>query len=102
MDLGLRGKVALVTAASKGLGKASATGLSAEGARVAICARTQADLDAAAREIRAKTGGEVLGVPCDVTRPAEVDALMDAAQVASLGQITRRLYEIGGRYRRNM
>ncbi len=76
MDLGLKGKVALVTAASKGLGKASAMGLAAEGARVAICARTQADVTAAADEIRAKTGGEVLAIPCDVTRPADVEALM--------------------------
>ena len=44
MDLGLKGKVALVTAASKGMGKACALGLAAEGARVAIAARTEADL----------------------------------------------------------
>ena len=44
MDLGLNGKVALVAASSKGLGKASALALAREGARVTICARTEADL----------------------------------------------------------
>ena len=44
MDLGLKGKVALVAASSKGLGKASALALAREGARVTICARTEADL----------------------------------------------------------
>jgi 3-oxoacyl-[acyl-carrier protein] reductase len=67
MDLGLKGKVALVTAASKGMGKACALGLAAEGARVAIAARTEADLKVTAEEIRAQTRAEVLAVPADVT-----------------------------------
>ena len=50
MDLGLSGKVALVTAASKGMGKASAMGLAAEGARIVMCARTESDLKLAADE----------------------------------------------------
>ena len=50
MDLGLKDKVALVGAASKGLGQASALALALEGARVTICARTEADLHAAAQE----------------------------------------------------
>ena len=66
MDLGLRGKVALVGASSKGLGKASALALAREGARVTICARTEADLAATAGEIRAQTGAEVLAVPADL------------------------------------
>ena len=52
MDLGLAGKVALVAAASKGLGKASAMALAAEGAHVAICARSAGRLEATAQEIR--------------------------------------------------
>ncbi|MBI4594413.1 MAG: SDR family NAD(P)-dependent oxidoreductase, partial [Candidatus Rokubacteria bacterium] len=68
MDLGLKGKVALVTAASKGMGKACAMGFAAEGARVAMCARTEGDLKAAADVVRARTGAEVLAVPADLTR----------------------------------
>lgn len=75
MDLGLKGRVALVTAASKGMGRACAVALGAEGARVAMCARTEADLRAAADEVR-KTGAEVLAVPADVTRAADVQALV--------------------------
>ena len=76
MDLGLRGRVALVTAASKGMGRACAVALGGEGARVAMCARTEADLRGAADEVR-KTGAEVLAVPADVTRGADVTALVD-------------------------
>jgi 3-oxoacyl-[acyl-carrier protein] reductase len=76
MDLGLRGKTALVTAASKGMGKACALGFGAEGARVAMCARTESDLRAAAGEVRAKTGAEVLAIPGDVTRAADVTAIV--------------------------
>ena len=61
MDLGLQGKVAIVTGGSFGIGKAAAASLSAEGARVAIAARNQADLDAAAQEIEASTGNPVIG-----------------------------------------
>jgi 3-oxoacyl-[acyl-carrier protein] reductase len=66
VDLGLQGKVALVGASSKGLGKASALALAREGARVTICARTEADLAAAAEEIRAQTSAEVLAIPADL------------------------------------
>lgn len=80
MDLGLAGKTALVTAASKGMGKACALGFAAEGARVAMCARTEADVRAAAEEIRAKTGADVLAMAADVTRPADVNALVQRTQ----------------------
>jgi 3-oxoacyl-[acyl-carrier protein] reductase len=69
MDLGIAGKVALVTAASKGLGKASAVALAGEGVRVAICARGQEALRATEAEIRGR-GGEVYALVADVTDPA--------------------------------
>ena len=82
MDLGLKGKAALVTAASKGMGKACALGLAAEGARVMMCARGDQDLKAAADEIRAKTGAEVLAMRADVTKAADVKTLVARATEA--------------------
>jgi len=76
MDLGLRGKVALVTAASKGMGKACAMGLAAEGARVAMCARNEGDLKAAVEEVKATTKAEVMGLATDVTKIDQVRALV--------------------------
>ncbi len=76
MDLGLRGKVALVTAASKGMGRACALGLAAEGARVVMCARNEGDLKTAVDEVKAATKAEVLGVAADVTKADQVRALV--------------------------
>ena len=77
MDLGLKGRTALVTAASRGFGKAVALQLAAEGARVAICARGESDLEEAAEEIKAEgqrafggAAGEVLARTLDVTDDA--------------------------------
>lgn len=78
MDMGLTGKVALVTGGSDGIGKGTATSLCAEGARVVICARRQDVLESAAAEIRAQTGGDVAPMVADVTDQAAVDALFDA------------------------
>jgi 3-oxoacyl-[acyl-carrier protein] reductase len=72
MDLGLKGQVALVAAASKGLGKAAALALGQEGVRLAICARSDA-LETTADEIRATTGAEVLAVRTDVTDRQQVE-----------------------------
>jgi 3-oxoacyl-[acyl-carrier protein] reductase len=79
VDLGLNGKVAIVAASSKGLGKASALALAREGARVTICARTGADLHATAGEIRAETGAEVLAVPADLGSADGIHAVVAAA-----------------------
>jgi 3-oxoacyl-[acyl-carrier protein] reductase len=76
MDFGIRGKIALVTAASKGLGRGSAEALSAEGCRVAICARTHADVERAAREISARTGHEVVPLVADMTKVEDIDRLL--------------------------
>ena len=78
MDLGLRGKVALVTAASKGMGKACALEFAREGAKVAMCARTESDLKTAADEVRAATKADVLAIPADVTRADDVEAVVKA------------------------
>ncbi len=80
MDLGLAGKVAVVTGGSEGIGKAAALSLAREGARVAIVARTQEKLDAAAAEIRS-AAGDVIAVPCDVMDEAQVKAAI--AQVVA-------------------
>jgi 3-oxoacyl-[acyl-carrier protein] reductase len=68
MDLGLKDRVAIVAASSTGLGKAVAMALAREGAKLAICARTPSAIEAAANEIRAATGAQVLALPADVTQ----------------------------------
>jgi len=72
MDLGLKGKVALVAAASKGIGQAIALGFAREGAKVSICARGEAALKEAAQAMRSETGGEVLGINADMTRSEDI------------------------------
>ena len=67
MDLGLKDRVAVVAASSQGLGKAVALGLAAEGAKLALCARTESTLSVTAREIARETGADVLARPLDVT-----------------------------------
>jgi len=70
MDLGIRGKQALVCGASKGLGRGCAEALAAEGVEVTIVARTPDVLEATAAEIRQRTGAPVNAVACDITTPA--------------------------------
>lgn len=77
MDLGLTGRVAIVAASSKGLGKAIAAELAAEGARVMICARGEEALEKARAEIEA-AGGTVLARTVDVAVREDLDALVDA------------------------
>lgn len=76
MDLGIRNRVALVAGGSQGLGKATGLALVDEGVRVALCARRAGVLDAAAAEIGRSGEGEVLAIPCDVTRETEVTDLV--------------------------
>jgi 3-oxoacyl-[acyl-carrier protein] reductase len=85
MDLGLRGKCAVVTGASKGIGRAIAVGLAREGASVAICARGPEALADAERELRL-AGTGVLARPCDVGDPAALDAFLDSAR-EELGRV---------------
>jgi 3-oxoacyl-[acyl-carrier protein] reductase len=80
MDLGLKGKVALVAAASRGLGKAVTWEFAREGAHVAICARGEEVLRATALEISVDTGGEVFPVVADVTKPEDIQQLVFAVE----------------------
>lgn len=90
MDLGIDDKSAIVTGASKGIGKAIAEGLAAEGARVAICARDEEELSAAAEEI----DGEVLPVRADVTDDGDVEDLI-AETVEEFGTVDVLVNNVG-------
>lgn len=86
MNDALDGKVALVTGAGRGIGRAIALALAAEGAAVALVARSRADLASVAGEIRERPGGRVLAVPADVTQDAAVETLVEHV-VAELGRL---------------
>lgn len=85
MDLGLRGKSAIVTGASKGIGRAIALGLAREGVNVAICARGEAALRATEREL-SDLGVKVLALTCDIGDPAALDSFLESAH-ERFGQI---------------
>ena len=76
MDLGLTGKIAVITGGSEGIGKAAAMGFAKEGAKVAICARHPDVLEAAAQEVRDMTGGSVLAVPTDATDRGQLETFL--------------------------
>ncbi|MGH9722339.1 MAG: SDR family oxidoreductase [Bryobacteraceae bacterium] len=90
MDLGIRGKVAVVAAASQGLGKASAQALAAEGARVAILSRRQDELDKVAREI-----GAELPIACDLSKAGQIAAAV-AKVKERLGPVSILVNNCGG------
>ncbi len=78
MDLGLNGKIALVAASSRGLGRAVAATLAREGTRVAMCARTLDDLEAAADRICQDTGADVCTVAADLAEPEAAARVIDS------------------------
>jgi NAD(P)-dependent dehydrogenase (short-subunit alcohol dehydrogenase family) len=100
MDLGMEGKVAIVTGASSGIGNATALKFAQEGAKVALVARRAAELEKLAGDIKAD-GGQALSVPADVTKPEDckrvvertveafggVDVLVNAAGIIATGTI---------------
>jgi 3-oxoacyl-[acyl-carrier protein] reductase len=94
MDLGLDGKVALVTAASRGLGKAAADALAEAGAKIALCSRTSA-IDAAAKDIRRSIGAEAIAVRADLRNPDEIVSLVDQT-IAHYGMIDILIINAGG------
>lgn len=95
MDLGLQNQVALVTAASRGLGAAVARRLAQEGAQVVICARDEGRLTDAVNSIRAETGIEVVGIQADVTVRADVDALIGQV-IETFGRLDVLIVNAGG------
>src|SRR5438128_1381294 len=94
MDLGLAGKAALVTGASRGIGRATATRLAEEGVAVAISARNPDELERAAGEL-AEIGPPVVGITADVALPGEVERLVDEA-AGRLGRLDLLVANAGG------
>ena len=95
MDLELKGKVAIIGGASKGLGRACAEVLAEEGARIAICSRTKDDLETAAAEIRDTHGTEVLVFAGDLERNDVIQDLV-ATTVNHFGQLDIMVNNSGG------
>jgi 3-oxoacyl-[acyl-carrier protein] reductase len=95
MDLGISGKVALVAAASRGLGKAVAQRLAREGAKVSICSRSGEAIARAREEIIAATGGEVHAAACDVTQQDQVERLIQEVG-AEFGGVDILITNAGG------
>ncbi len=95
MDLQLKSKVALVIASSKGLGKAIATELALEGADVMLTSRDGGQLEATREEIQSGARGRVACSPCDITRPEEIRALVQATR-DQLGPVDILINNAGG------
>jgi 3-oxoacyl-[acyl-carrier protein] reductase len=95
MDLGLAGRAAVVTGGSRGIGRAIATALAREGARVAIGARGEADLEGAHAALSAAGPGPHLAVRCDVATPDGIEALV-ARTVERLGGVDLLVNNVGG------
>ncbi len=95
MDLRLQNKVALVGASTKGLGRACALRLASEGAQVAICGRSAESLRAAVDAIQSSTGSQVLPVQADLSKPDDIQRLVQTTQEA-LGPIDILVVNSGG------
>ena len=95
MDLGIKNRVALVAASSRGLGKAIALQLSEEGSRVVICAREKTRLFRTRDEIASETGGEVKAFVADVTDKAQVHNMTEHV-LNELGTIEILVCNAGG------
>jgi 3-oxoacyl-[acyl-carrier protein] reductase len=95
MDLGLKGKRALVLAASRGLGYACARGLAQEGCHLVVCSRDEVRIQAAAAQIRADTGANVEALVADVSNAAEAERLVGTA-VTAYGGLEILVHNAGG------
>lgn len=95
MDLGLKGKVAIVTGSSQGIGKAIAFGLADEWAKVTICSRNEKQLNATAEEIKSATRAEVFAVKADLTHDEDIQRLVRATE-QKFGKIDILVNNTGG------
>jgi 3-oxoacyl-[acyl-carrier protein] reductase len=95
MEFGLRGKRAIVMAASRGLGYASALGLAREGCKLIVCSRDQGRIEAAAAAITKETNAEVKALVADVSSASEAKRLVDAA-VSAYGGLEIVVHNAGG------
>jgi 3-oxoacyl-[acyl-carrier protein] reductase len=94
VEFGLRGKAAIVTGSSRGIGRAIALGLADEGCKVAITARHEDELQRMAEEVRAR-GGEVVAVAADLTTPEGVAAVVEKT-LAAFGRVDVLVNNVGG------
>ncbi|MGE0821489.1 MAG: SDR family NAD(P)-dependent oxidoreductase [Candidatus Binatia bacterium] len=94
MDLGLKGKVAMISGGSRGIGRAIALGLAAEGCRVSLCARGKDTLDQVAREVQ-NTGTEVVALAGDVTNEGDARRWVEETQ-KRFGQVDILINNVGG------
>jgi 3-oxoacyl-[acyl-carrier protein] reductase len=94
MDLGLKGKVAMITGASRGIGRAIALGLVAEGCQVSVCARGQEGVDTLAKDIQGR-GGTALALAVDVTNENDARRWVEETQ-KRFGQVDILINNVGG------
>ena len=95
MDLGLKGKVVIVAASSKGLGRATARQFLLEGALVTINGRDEATLEQTARDLAAETGGDVIAIAGNMTEPADIQKLI-ADTITDRGRLDALICNAGG------
>jgi 3-oxoacyl-[acyl-carrier protein] reductase len=95
MESGLRGKVALITAASKGIGKAVAESFAKEECKVAICSRTKSDLIEASKEIKEKFNLDPLWCICDLNKSLDIERTFDAT-IKEYGKVDILVNNCGG------
>jgi 3-oxoacyl-[acyl-carrier protein] reductase len=95
MDLGIKGKAVLITAASSGIGKAVAEAFAVEGCNVAICARTQETLIETAREIKSKFNNEPFWGVCDLNKKKDIETFYEAVK-KQFGKIDILINNCGG------
>lgn len=95
MDLGLKGRRALVCASTKGIGRAIANGLAAEGVDLFLCARDTSQVEAAVRDIASQHRVETFGMAVDLTHPDAADKLLRAV-AADFGPVDILINNVGG------